>query len=89
MRFYELAQLLRFRNAEKPVEELKNAPLEIRYSVFARLIPLPRLKTQAEVENQIKKVSGIHLKSGYLKDISVKPINRKGRFADANLKMSF
>jgi hypothetical protein len=89
MRFYELAQLLRFRKAEKPVKELKKAPLEIRYSEFAKLMPLPRLKTQAEVENQIKTVSQIHLKSGYLKDISVKPINRKGRFADVNLKLSF
>lgn len=89
MRFYELAQLLRFRNAEKPGKELKNAPLEIRYSEFARLMPMPRLKTQAEVENQIKKIFQIHLKSGYLKDVSVKSINRKGRFVDANLKLSF
>jgi hypothetical protein len=89
MRFYELAQLLRFRNAEKPLKELKKAPLEIRYSEFARLMPLPRLKTQSEVENQIKTVFQIHLSSGYLKDVSVKPINRKGRFADANLKLSF
>lgn len=89
MRFYELAQLLRFRNAEKPVKELKSAPLEIRYSEFANLMPLPRLKTQAEVENQIKEVSQIHLKSGYLKELSFKPINRKGRFADAGLKLSF
>lgn len=89
MRFYELAQLLRFRNAEKPLEELKNAPLETRYSEFAKLMPLPHLKTQFEVENQIKTVSQIHLKSGYLKDVSVKPINRRGRFADANLKLSF
>lgn len=89
MRFYELAQLLRFRNAEKPLKELKKAPLKIRYSEFAKLMPLPHLKTQAEVENQIKKVSQIHLKSGYLKDVSVKPINRKGKFADAGLKLSF
>jgi hypothetical protein len=89
MRFYELAQLLRFRNAEKSVELLRNVPLEIRYSEFAKLMPLPRLKTQVEVENQIKTVSQIHIKSGYLKNLSVKPINRKGRFADARLKLSF
>jgi|SRR5215213_6200655 len=89
MRFYELAKLLRFRNAEKLVKELKKASLEIRYSEFAKLMPLPRLKSQAEVENQIKTVSRIHLKSGYLKAVSLKPITRKGRFADANLKLSF
>lgn len=89
MRFYELAQLLRFRNAEKPLNELKNAPLKIKYSEFAKLMPMPRLKTQAEVEDQIKKVSQIHLTNGYLKDVSVKPLNLKGRFADATLKLSF
>ena len=89
MRFYELAQLLRFQNAEKPVKELKKAPLEIRYSEFAKLMPLPRFKTKTEVENQIKTISQIHLTNGYLKDVSVKPINRKGSFADARLQLSF
>jgi hypothetical protein len=87
MRFYELTQLLRFRDVQKPVDELKKMSLKIRYSEFSKLMPLPRLKTYNQVEDQINRLCRIHLKMGYLENISIRPIQRKGIFADANLEL--
>ncbi len=54
-----------------------------------KLMPLPRLKTYDQVENQMNELCRVHLKSGYLEKIAVKPIKRKGVFADAELELFF
>lgn len=89
MRFYELTQLLRFRNSEKPVNELKTAPLKITYGEFSSLMPLPRLKSHETVEKQMNDLCSSHLNRSYLKNFFIKPINRKGKFSDALLTFTF
>lgn len=85
MRFYELAQLLRVRGGGKPA----STPLVIGYNELTQLMPLPKMTTLETVENQISELCAAHLTRGYLKNIGIKPINRKGAFADAELEMSF
>jgi hypothetical protein len=89
MRFYELTQLLRFRDNEKNLPALRKAPLPIRYSEFAKLMPLPPVETYEQIENQINELCRAHLESGYLETIIIKSIERNGIFADADLEMVF
>lgn len=89
MRFYELTQLLRFRDNEKNLPALRKAPLRIRYSEFAKLMPLPSVETYEQIENQINELCRAHLDSGFLETITIKSIDRNETFADADLEMVF
>jgi hypothetical protein len=89
MRFYELTQLLRFRDGDKALCAIRKAPLRIRYSEFAKLMPLPPMETYEQIENQINELCRAHLESGFLETITIKSINRNGIFADADLEMVF
>lgn len=89
MRFYELTQLLRFRDNEKNLPALRKAPLTITYGEFAKLMPMPPVKTYEQVENQMNELCRAHLESGYLEAIVIKSIAREKMFADAHLEMVF
>lgn len=89
MRFYELTQLLRFKDGDKALCVIRKAPLKITYGEFARLMPLPPVETYKQIENQINELCRVHLKSGFLETITIKSIEQNETFADADLEMVF
>lgn len=89
MRFYELTQLLRFKNREKSVRELKKAPLKISYGEFCALMPLRQAKTSKGMWKQLRQLCTNQQSRGYLKDFSISRDDWKEEIPDLVLTFTF
>ena len=76
IRFYELTKLL-CASQEENSEDKSFCELTIDYERFVMLMPLAKLLSVEEVENQVNKLIDSLKKIGYVKHFSLKEINEK------------
>ena len=74
IRFYELTRLLRLTPAGENSSKLSDE-LEIGYELFRQLLPLPQLRTENEIKDQVNDLIRPLLADGYVRDFRLKNNN--------------